>query len=341
MSFKLKRYENNPIISPNPDNEWESHVTTNPAAWIDENTGEVNMLYRAAGGDIEHKVYFGLATSKDGKEFTRVSDKPVLGPSKDGFDAGCVEDPRVVKFGKHYFITYATRPFAPGQYWIEDEDMPYRAPKCPDYFPTMYKDNLTTTGLLITEDFKSFHRAGFITDPTVDDRDVILFPEKINGKYWMLRRPMDWCGEGYDNEFPGIWISSGDDILKMENHTLLAKGKFEWENGKIGANTPPIKTKDGWLFLHHARSADSYYRLGAILLDLNDPTKVLHRTPDFIMEPETDYEFGGYYDGCIFPCGTVVKDGILHVYYGGADKYVGLATCSVDSLLEYLKSCPE
>ena len=114
--MKLTRYQGNPVISPNPKNAWESHVTTNPGVWYDEAKGEVLMVYRAAGGDDEHKVYFGLARSTNGYDFERLSDEPIFGPSKDGYDAGCVEDPRIIKMGEWFYITYASRPFPPGHY---------------------------------------------------------------------------------------------------------------------------------------------------------------------------------------------------------------------------------
>jgi predicted GH43/DUF377 family glycosyl hydrolase len=314
---KLERYKKNPIIAPNPKNDWESFVTTNPGAWYDNREGQVKLLYRAAGDDQEHKVYFGLATSDNGYDFKRVSDKPVFGPSEDGFDAGCVEDPRIVKMGDYYYITYATRMFPPGQYWKEGG--PYQLPECPDEFPLVIRENATSTGLAITKDLKTYLRAGRMTNPLVDDRDVILFPEKINGKYAMLHRPMTWVGEKYGTEHPAMWIS--DDMLTWPNSKLLATAQYDWEC-KIGGNTPPIRTEHGWLTIYHAVGQDQYYRLGAMLLDFEDPSKVTHRTKDWILQPEEDYETP------------------LFVYYGGADKYVGLATCELDELLQYLLACP-
>ena len=105
--------------------------------------------------------------------------------------------------------------------------------------------------------------------------------------------------------------------------------------------TVPTNPADhGWLTIYHAVGRDKSYRLGALLLDLDDPAKVLHRTPDWIMQPEEPYEIDGYYKGCVFPCGKVVIDGTLFVYYGAADKYVAVATCSLDELLDHLLSCP-
>jgi len=337
--MKLTKYSDKPLLSPNPANDWESLVVTNPGAWYDEKDKEVKLVYRAAGNDTQHVIRFGLAVSKDGYNFRRVSDEPVFGPSKDGFDAGCVEDPRIIKLGEYYYITYATRIFAPGQYWIKNG--PYKSPQCPAEFPSTVRENATATGLAITKDFKTWLRPGRMTNPMVDDRDVMLFPEKINGKYAMIHRPMSWVGPQYGTDEPAMWISFSDDMLVWPESRLLAKSKAGWE-GKIGGNTPPIRTKHGWLTLYHAVGKDRYYRLGAFLLDINEPWRVTHRTKDFILEPEYDFETKGCYEGggVVFPCGKVVINGKLFVYYGAADKYVGLATCELDELLKYLLSCP-
>jgi predicted GH43/DUF377 family glycosyl hydrolase len=295
------------------------------------------MLYRAAGNDAEHVVHLGLATSRDGYTFERQA-QPVFSPSTDGFDAGCVEDPRIVRMGDYYYVTYATRFFPPGEYWRNDRAR-FKPPGCPPDFPRVLRENATSTGLLLTKDFRTYIRAGRLTSPTVDDRDVILFPETIAGKYVMLHRPMEWVGERYGTEFPAIWVASGDDLLTLENSRLLAKAKHDWER-KIGGNTPPIRTAHGWLTLYHGVGEDRHYRLGAMLLDLADPTRVIHRTPKWIMQPEAAYELEGLYQGCIFPCGKVVIDDTLFVYYGAADKYVALATCPLQELLEHLLSCP-
>lgn len=335
--MRLVRYEGNPILKPNPEHPWESMVTTNPGAWYDEARGEVLLLYRAAGFDEQHVIRLGLARSRDGRHFER-QPEPVFGPSIDGFDAGCVEDPRVVRMNDYFYITYASRPFPPGQYWLNDH-LPYRAPACPPEFPQRLRSNATATGLALTRDFKTFIRAGQITDPLVDDRNAILFSERIGGEFWMLHRPMEWLGRSYGTDYPAIWVAHGRDLLSMRDSRLLCTAQQPWER-KIGANTPPIRTEYGWLLLYHAVGPDSRYRLGAMLLKLDEPTRVLHRTPEWLLEPEMDYEVDGMYAGCVFPCGKVVIDGVLHVYYGGADRFVGLATCPLDELLRHLRSCP-
>jgi predicted GH43/DUF377 family glycosyl hydrolase len=337
--MKLTRCPENPILSPNPANAWEALVTTNPGAWYDPASGLVYLLYRAAGSDPEHRIHFGLAVSQDGVHFERVSDQPVFSPSLDGPDAGCVEDPRIVKFGDWYYVTYAARPFPPGQYWLSPENQAYRPPSLPSEFPWLLRENSTWTGLALTRDFRSWQRAGRLTNPLVDDRDVILFPEKIGGKFWMLHRPMNWVGPQYGTQYPAMWISSSDDLLSWSDSRLLATAEFEWENKKIGGNTPPIRTEYGWLSLYHAVGSDRHYRLGALLLDLDNPAIVRHRSHDWLLQPEEWYELEGPYQGVCFPCGKVVIDGTLYVYYGGADQYIGLATCSLDDLLAYLLSC--
>lgn len=333
--MKLKKYEHNPVLKPNPARSWESLVTTNPAAWYDEEQDRVILLYRAAGDDEDHEVNIGLAYSRDGVHFERALDHPIFAKHEGCWDQGSVEDPRIVKMGDYYYITYAAVPLFPGRYWLGDRR---RGESFPAEAPFVLRRNETRTGLAITKDFKTIYRPGYLTDATVDDRDVILFPEKVNGKFVVLHRPMTWVGEQYGTEHPAIWISFCDDLLEHHEMTLLAKARYPWED-KIGGSAPPIKTPYGWFMLYHAVGSDKQYRVGAMLLDLDDPRVVLHRTPEPIMEPEYDYEMEGIYKGICFPCGNFVKDGTLYVYYGGADQYVGLATCNFEDLLQHLLRC--
>ena len=213
-------------------------------------------------------------------------------------------------------------------------------PECSADFPHYLRTNATLTGLLLTRDFHTWIRAGWITDPLLDDRDVVLFPEKIGVKYAMIHRPLEWVGPQYGTEHACAWISLADDLMGFRESRLLIKNRYAWETNKLGVNTPPIRTPHGWLTMYHAVGPDKYYRLGAVLLDLEDPAVVLHRTPDWLMQPETDYEIEGFYRGVCFPCGSVVLDGTFFVYYGGGDKYCAVATCRLDELLDHLLQCP-
>lgn len=335
--MKLKKFEGNPILSPLKKNGWESLVTCNPGVFYDN--GIFYMLYRAAGNDEEHVIRLGLATSRDGFNFERQSDEPVFSPSVDGPDSGCVEDPRIVKFGREYYITYAYRLMSPGQYWKFGHDE-VLLPECSELAPAAMAKNLGNTGLAVTKDFTHFQRLGRITSPVLDDRDVILFPEKINGKFVMLHRPKQYVGEEYGVKYPSIWMKFSDDLLdweSKESHLLLSGSENSWEE-KIGGSTPPLKTDKGWLVLYHGveDGGTGYYRVGALLLDLDNPLKILAKTPKPILEPEEPFETEGFYNGCVFPTGNVIVGDTLFVYYGSADKYVCVATCSVDKLLSYL-----
>ncbi|KAA1243694.1 glycosidase [Aquimarina sp. RZ0] len=334
--IRLKKYKNNPVLKPNPENDWENLVVCNPGVWYEN--GVFSMLYRAAGNDKEHYIRFGLATSTDGVNFTRVSDEPVFYPSSDGPDMGGVEDARIVKFDDEFYITYAYRPFPPGQYWKFDHDV-VLLPKSGENTPLVYKNNIANSGLAISKDLRNFKRLGRITTSNLDDRDVILFPEKIHNKFVMLHRPKEWIGEEYGVDNPAIWIRFSEDLMVWEEKSvLLLRGiNGTWEE-KIGGSTPPLKTKDGWLVIYHGveNGGQGYYRVGAALLDLEDPTKVIGRLKDWIMEPEHDYEIEGYYNGCVFPTGNTIIDDTLYVYYGAADKYIGLATCDINVLLKQL-----
>ncbi len=154
--MRLKKYDNNPILSPNSANAWENLVVCNPGVWYED--GIFYMLYRAAGDDEEHIIRLGLATSKDGYDFRRASSQPVFGPSIDGPDAGGVEDPRIVKFDDEYYVTYAFRPYPPGQYWKFPHDVVLR-PQCGSHAPVFIKENLgniRTPGTDILAIVKSF-----------------------------------------------------------------------------------------------------------------------------------------------------------------------------------------
>jgi len=337
--MKLTKFEGNPIISPNPENHWESLITCNPGVIHD---GEkFIMLYRCAGDDEKHVIRFGLAESNDGYHFTRVSDQPVFSPSEDGPDSGCVEDPRIVRFDDCFYITYAYRSYAPGRYWTFNHDEVFK-PVCGENSPATIKRNMGNTGLAVTKDFRHFRRLGRLTQPDLDDRDVILFPEKINGQFVLIHRPKQYVGKAYGVEKPSIWVKFSDDMLSWESkpsHLLITGRENTWED-KTGGSTPPIKTNKGWLMLYHGveNGGQGCYRVGATLLDLDNPLKVLARTPDPILEPEYDFEMNGIYNGCVFPTGNVLLDDTLYVYYGAADKYVGVATCKIGELLDYLLS---
>lgn len=334
--MKLIRFEGNPILKPNPHARWESACVCNPAAWYDGK--KVSLLYRGAPDDAYHRIYFGLAESSDGFHFKRVARKPVFGPSSDGFDAGCVEDPRVVKFGPTFYVTYATRLVPPGPYYRSKKPLYYHVPPHlkRKEAPAAARLNLTRTGLASTTDFRHWHRLGPITPSDVDDRDAVIFPETIGGKFVMLHRPVTWIGPRYGCAKPSIWISFSDDLLRWTDSRVLAESAFDWDGGKVGGSSPPIRTSAGWLTLYHGVDRAKTYRVGAMLLDLKNPARILARLPYPILEPETAYEKKGLVKNVVFPCGNVVIQGTLYVYYGGADTCCCVATTKLNDLIKEL-----
>lgn len=335
-SMLLNKFEGNPILSPNSKNKWESLVVCNPAAWYEN--GKFYLYYRAAGNDESHYIHIGLAISEDGFNFQRVSDQPILSPTPDNFDAGSVEDPRLVKIGEEYYMTYAFRPYPPGQYWKYRYDE-VKAPEHDAFAPRCLRENIGNTALAVSKDLFRFKKVGRLTDPSLDDRDVILFPEKINDKFYMIHRPKNYVGTAYATEHPAIWIKSSHDLMSWNTSSkLLLKGKEPWEV-KVGGNTPPLRTPEGWLLLYHGVDDKYVYRIGACLLDLDDPTRVLYRTRNFIMEPETEIERKGLYQwGVVFPTGVVLRNNTLYVYYGASDQWCCVATCDINELITFIKA---
>lgn len=333
--MKLEKYKNNPILTKNHRNSWESLCVLNPAVIYNNEDKTYYMLYRAAGNDKQHYIYIGLAKSKDGINFTRESDEPLIRPDVNGADGGGCEDPRLVKIDDYYFLTYASRPFAPGQYWREDKEYFGFQPKAG---PRVLIYNDTETHLAVSKDLVNWKKLGRITDARTDDRDVIIFPERCSNKYVKLSRDMYRCGEHEKNKNPAMWISFSNDLLEWrEKEELFYQGVEEWESAKVGASCPPIKTKFGWLLIYHGVSAkDHAYRVGAMMLDLNDPRKIIAKTKNFIMEPEFPFETGGFYNGCVFPTGIVEKGDDFLIYYGAGDQCICLASINKEKMINEL-----
>ena len=321
----LKKSIANPIIAPNKKNHWEAFNTFNPAA-VYEN-GKVHIVYRAQGYD--YVSVLGYANSDDGVKINRRLDQPIYIPiepfemvdkkstkktaarymSGGGF-GGC-EDPRISKIGDRFYMTYVA-------------------------YDGVTPPRIALTSISV-EDFLN-HRwfwetPVLISPPSIVDKSCCIFPEKINNKYVILHRV-----------FPNILLDYVDS-LNFDGKTWL-KGQYSinirdnmWDSRKIGAGAPPIKTAYGWLLIYYGvddRDA-SQYKIGAMLLDLNDPTIVLHRTNSPILEPTEIYEHTGFKPGITYPCGAVVIHDILYVYYGAADSVVCVATANLQTFLDQLR----
>lgn len=329
--MRIARHPDNPIVIPGKW-DWRRVATFNPACILD-NDGRFYLFERACVSLRPLKCSVGLLVSDDGFHFEHVCDEPVFTPDQLGFPLGTVEDPRVVKMGDTYYMTFAHRPF---NYHCNPTGIAE-----PEYVPQKgaFQEgvNNTRSGIAVSKDMREWEHLGWITPPEVDDRDNVLFPEKIGGRFAMLRRPMTWFGEEYGCSGPAMWLSYSGDLSSWTEPELIAGPENDWEGGKIGAAAPPLRTSEGWLTLYHGVDENTVYRVGIMLLDLDDPTKVLARCPHHIMEPQAYYEkVGLIIPNVIFPTGNVIKNGLLYIYYGCTDTCISVATVPVDEVLREL-----
>jgi predicted GH43/DUF377 family glycosyl hydrolase len=302
----LERHIKNPVLLPNQNTWWESQAVFNPAILYDG--AKVHMLYRAIGEYEQYISRFGYACSTDGFNFER-KDGIAFGPTE-GYERYGIEDPRLVTIDGQVYLSYVV---------------------LSDYAAN--GEVTSSTALASASDFHNYNRLGIITSIGSDNKDVVLFPEKINKKYFILHRPHSWVGPRFGVDKPSIWIAEGDTPTKFEKHTLLMKPEQDWEELKIGSGPPPIRTEYGWILIYHGVDKDLVYRAGAALLDLDNPFRIIARTKKPILQPEESYERAGDVTNVVFPTGACIIDERLHVYYGGADKVCCLAVVQLGDLL--------
>ncbi len=335
------RHPDNPIVRPGLF-PWRRAVTFNPGVLWDD--GRFWLYERAAGGFDPFQCVIGLLGSADGVTFKHVVPDPVLTPEMAGSPHGSVQDPRLAVLDGRYWMTFAFRPYT-WSCFPTGVGVPRSEVRSYPGFDPATTPNQTRSGLAVSDDRVHWAFHSWITPETIDDRDVILFPEKIGGRYAVLRRPVGYVGTdtGHGAENPGIMVSFSDDLRAWTAPELVAAPRFPWEDDRIGGSTPPIRCDRGWLVLYHGVQREDRtinrvcYRLGAMILDAADPRKVLARCPDFLMEPQPYYEkHGSFIPNVIFPTGAVVHDGVLRLYYGVCDTAIALATAPLDSLVDHV-----
>ncbi len=300
--MKLQRHPSNPILLPDPTSDWEAYNVFNPS--VVYHNGLFHMHYRAQGLDWVSRI--GYAVSADGVNWNRMR-RPVLSPI-DKSDSRGVEDPRVTKIDDRFYMCYTA--------YGSEADEPTHVGG--GILPMIARsDNLIT-----------WERLGPIVRGE-DNKDHVLFPSQINGRYAALHR-----------RWPNIWIAYSDDLLHWDEEDmavlLTPRADNDWDFKSIGGNGVPIETEQGWLTFYHGYNADHVYHLGVCLLDLDDPTKVISRPRSSIFWPEELWEIRGDVPNVVFSNANLVVDGTVYVYYGGGDHVIGLATCSLDDLLEYV-----
>jgi predicted GH43/DUF377 family glycosyl hydrolase len=182
-----------------------------------------------------------------------------------------------------------------------------------------------------TTDWKTLERKGMIFPP--HNKDCAFFEEQIDNKYYALHRPSSpELGGNY------IWIAESEDLEHWGNHRCVATTRpGKWDSVRIGAGAAPIKTEKGWLEIYHGANEENRYCLGALLLDLNEPSKVLARSEEPIMEPLADYEKTGFFGNVIFTNGHVLNGDTITIYYGASDEVICGAELSIAEILQSLK----
>jgi predicted GH43/DUF377 family glycosyl hydrolase len=320
----IHRYAGNPIISPRREHGWESEGAFNAAAVLID--GVVHFLYRAIGKDGSSS--FGYALSRNGYDIHERHPYPAY-VARRGFEGvherprgfsyhfgsgggwgGC-EDPKLTLIDETVYLTYVAHP----GYW------PPRTA-----ISSIYK------GDFVARRFEKWSEPALMSPPNIDSKSAVLMPERIFGKYVIFHRV-----------WPDIVIDFVDDLdfysdEKWLHPTVKIRVRpDEWDNHKISMGAAPVKTDKGWLVIYGAIDRRDFgnYKVGAMLLSLNDPGEVLYRTKTPILKPETPYE-NDWKPGIVYPSGVVLKDGTLFMYYGGGDKYTALATAPIDVFLNEL-----
>ena len=241
-----------------------------------------------------------LASSTDGVHF-QVEPSPTL--QGDGeLETFGVEDCRVTEIEGRFYLTY-----------------------------TAVSAQGFGVGLVSTEDWQHFTPHGLILPP--NNKDCALFPQKSGGNYCALHRPT-MPGSGGNH----IWVGKSPDLIHWGDHRCVVKTRpGMWDSARVGAGASPLYTPDGWLEIYHGADEQNRYCLGAVLFDLNDPTRVIARSREPLMEPSMEYERAGFFGGVVFTNGFVADGDLLTIYYGAADEIVCGATFSIQEILATLR----
>ncbi|MCL0078996.1 glycosidase [Dehalococcoidia bacterium] len=322
--MKLIRYEGNPILKPR-GYDWESVAVFNPAVVYKD--GRIHLLYRAIADYQGYVARLGHAVFDERLNLVERSDAPCFGPDMKLWE-NSIEDARLSEIDGELYMTYVVTPTPTPPSGVRIRlGIPNR------------QQAITRIALVrVDKDFRDFTRMGIITPYAANERDTVLFPARINGKYAALHRPAtDWFDSNYSPELPSIWFAYLDSLNGgMSGHKLVMEPKEEWESYKVGAGAPPIRTERGWLMIYHGVDKGRVYRAGAVLLDLEEPWKVVARTTEPILEPEEEYERIGDMPNVVFPEGAVVIGEDLLVFYGGADKVCCVASVRLNELVDHL-----
>ena len=286
-----------PVMNPNGSLEIVTFQTDDPHLDL----SDARMVHYKKRTFLSTISHLRLVCSDDGIHFYEPTDRPTKIFGTGPLESYGIEDCRVSLMDGVYHLTY-----------------------------TQVSESGVGVGLMRTTDWVNFSRAGMILPP--HNKDCALFEEKINNRYYCLHRP---SGIELGGNF--IWIAASHDLLHWGEHTcILQTREGMWDSARIGAGASPIRTEKGWLEIYHGADSDNRYCLGAILLDLNDPGKVLARSDKPIFEPEKDYETRGFFGNVVFTNGHIVDGDKITMYYGASDEVICGAEFSITEILSEL-----
>lgn len=295
----VKRYAGNPILT---RDDVPYPVATVHNAGVVKADGRYIMVFRSHL--LNGRSILGLAESEDGYSF-KVQAEPFMTPSRDEilgeYEEYGVEDPRICRIDGDFLITYSA-----------------------------YSRHGVRIGLARTRDFRSVERISLITQ--ADLRNVVLFPQKFDGRYVRLDRPHSEISPW------SMWISYSPDLVHWGDSKVLVKPiSYHWDEMKIGPGATPFRTESGWLNIYHGvfrTMGGAVYRLGVILHDLHDPARILGVADEWILQPEDPWEITGYVPNVVFTCGAVPEeDGTVKIYWGGADTVMCVGSARICDLV--------
>jgi len=266
------------------------------AVYLDK---RVHILYRAMGEDGVSRL--GYASSSDGYHIEERLPYPVFEPRDPTERDGC-EDPRLTPIDGRYIMAYTA---------------------LRDRVRCTFQAAITSISM---EDL-SYKRWNWgerqLPFPGIRNKDAVIFPDRIKDRYVMYHR-ID----------PDICVAYSDDLRRWYDiKAVIEPRSGSWDCLKVGAAGPPIDIEEGWLLIYHGVDARFIYRLGVIILDKENPERVIHRSEEPILEPTEDYERFGCVPNVVFSCGAILLDGQLLIYYGGADTVIGVATFDLNEVL--------
>lgn len=327
------------ILEPTKNN-FEDKSVLNPAVFQDGQT--LHLIYRAINKDFISS--FGYAKLEGPVKVIERRKEPFMAP-KYSYEKRGVEDPRIVKIGEIFYLTYvvhdgknALLAYSYGKNLLNlkrggiiSPKMPYaKASKLFKY--SKLKDDYYF--------FEAYYQRYGGKNIKIWNKDGFLFPEKINDKFALVHRILPDMQIVYFNDFKQLkdeyfWI---DYLMNLSKYVML-EGAHGFEARHVGGGAPPLKTEHGWLFIYHGTEESNkkrIYRAGAALFDKHNPQKLIARLPYPLFSPEEDYELKGHVNNVVFPTGTALFRNRLYIYYGAADSHIGVVSVKLESLLEEL-----